>query len=200
VDYRLAPAHPFPAALDDCSTALRWLHAQAGPWGVDPTRVAVGGESAGGGLAAALAQRAHDEGVDVRFQLLVYPMLDDRTVLAAHQPETLVWTSPSNRAGWTAYLGHPVRPAEERPYAVPARRADLSGLPPAWVGVGDQDLFLDEDLAYADRLRAAGVGCEVELVPGLYHGAYGLAPGTSAVGEHFRERSVEAVRAALLDD
>ena len=198
VDYRLAPADPFPAALDDGATALRWLHAQADELGVDPARIAVGGESAGGGLAAALAQRAYDEDVDVAFQLLVYPMLDDRTVLRADQPETLVWTSPSNRSGWTAYLGHPVRTSEERPYAAPARREDLTGLAPAWIGVGDADLFHDEDLAYAARLVAAGVPCELEVVPGMYHGAYGLAPASSAIAQRFRQRSVEALRDGLL--
>ncbi|MGI3781680.1 MAG: alpha/beta hydrolase fold domain-containing protein, partial [Janthinobacterium lividum] len=105
------------------------------------------------------------------FQLLVCPMLDDRTVLRADQPSTLVWTSPSNRSGWAACLGHPVQASEERPYAAPARRADLTGLPPAWIGVGDHDLFHDEDLAYAARLAAAGTACEVELVPGMCHGA-----------------------------
>lgn len=199
VDYRLAPADPFPAALDDCSTALRWLRTQAEELGVDPSRLAVGGESAGGGLAAALAQRAYDEGVDLRFQLLVYPMVDDRTVLAAEQPETLVWTSGSNRSGWSSYLGHPVRPAEERPYAVPSRREDLAGLARAWIGVGDLDLFHAEDVAYAARLVAGGVECELEVVPGMYHGAYGLAPDGSALAQHFRERSVEALRAGLLD-
>ena len=180
--YRLAPEHPFPAGLDDCYAVLRWLHAHADELGVDPTRIAVGGESAGGGLAAALAQLAYDRGeVPVRFQLLVYPMLDDRTALDRTRPRTLVWTPECNVFGWTSYLGHPPRDREDRPYAVPSRREDLSGLPPAWVGVGDIDLFHDEDLAYAERLRAAGVACQVETVPRMYHGAFSLAPDTSAI-------------------
>jgi acetyl esterase/lipase len=124
--YRLAPEHPFPAALDDLLAALRHLHARAADLGVDPARIAVGGASAGGGLAAAVAQRATDEGVPVAFQLLVHPMLDDRTVLRRGTPGRgrLVWTPRSNRWAWTAYLGHEPRADEQRPYAAPARRLD----------------------------------------------------------------------------
>ena len=151
VDYRLAPEHPFPAALEDCYAALRWVHENADELGIDPSRIAVGGGSAGGGLAAALAQLAHDRGeVPVCFQYLVYPMLDDRTTLVRKRPRTLVWTPGANLFGWTSYLGHPPGLEESRPYAVPARREDLSGLPPAWIGVGDIDLFYEEDVAYAE--------------------------------------------------
>ncbi|MGA6161632.1 alpha/beta hydrolase [Amycolatopsis magusensis] len=196
VNYRLAPEDPFPAGLDDCFTALRWLHEHAGELGVDPAGIAVGGESAGGGLAAALAQRAHDTGdLPVCFQLLVYPMLDDRTTLA-ERPDALVWTPASNRFGWAAYLGHDSAAGEDRPYAVPARRSDLSGLPPAWIGVGELDLFHDEDLAYAARLIEAGVACQVEVVPGMYHGAVSLVPGAPLV-EAFRGSSMRALGTAI---
>lgn len=172
VDYRLAPEHPFPAALDDCMAALAWVHENVADLGVDLGRIAVGGASAGGGLAAELAQRAHDEGGPVAFQLLVYPMLDDRTLsLDAAGRGRLSWTPRSNRYAWGAHLGHPAGDHEERPYAVAARRADLRGLPPAWIGVGDLDLFHDEDVAYAQRLREAGVECELHVEPGMYHGA-----------------------------
>jgi acetyl esterase/lipase len=173
VDYRLAPEHAFPAGLDDCHAALAWVVEKADELGVSRSRIAVGGESAGGGLAAALVQRAYDDGLPVCFQLLTYPMLDDRTVTRAEARGdwALVWSPPSNRYGWTAYLGHAPGEPEHRPYAVPARRSDLTGLPPAWIGVGDVDLFYDEDVTYARRLRAAGVRCDLYEVPGMFHAA-----------------------------
>lgn len=197
VNYRLAPEHPFPAALDDCWSALRWLHEHADELGVDAGRVAVGGDSAGGGLAAALAQLATDQAVaPVAFQVLVYPMLDDRTVLRADHAGTgrFVWSPRSNRFGWTAYLGH--RPSQEPPppFAAGARRENLAGLPPAWVGVGDLDLFHAENLNYAHRLTEAGVACEVHVEPGMYHGADTLMLTRSAQMRRFRDRMVEALR------
>lgn len=171
LDYRLAPEHPFPAALDDCMTVLRWLHRNAEELGIDPARIAVGGESAGGGLAAVVAQRAHDEGIPVAFQVLICPMLDERTVLRdAGTRGELIWTPANNVAAWEWYLGHPVRQFGSRPYTSAARRHDLTGLPPAWIGVGDIDLFHDEDLDYARRLTEAGVPVQVLVVPGMAHG------------------------------
>jgi acetyl esterase/lipase len=171
VDYRLAPEHPYPAPLDDCYAALRWLAALPS---VDPARVAIGGGSAGGGLAASLAFLARDRGeVPLVAQLLVYPMLDDRTVdrVGLDNPGHRLWNQSSNKFGWAAYLGD-----ADRDEAVPARRTDLSGLPPAWIGVGALDLFHDEDLAYAERLRAAGVPCRVEVVDGAFHGFDAILP------------------------
>ncbi|WP_232666665.1 alpha/beta hydrolase [Pseudonocardia sp. TRM90224] len=197
VNYRLAPADPFPAGLEDCYTGLRWLHDNAEDLGVDPDRIAIGGESAGGGLAAALAQLAHDRGeVPVCFQLLVYPMLDDRTTLDESQPRTLVWSPASNMYGWTSYLGHRPGAEENRPYAVPARREDLSGLPPAWIGVGDLDLFHAEDTAYAGRLAEAGVPCQLEAVTGVYHGVLSMLPDAPTVVA-FRRSATDALAAAL---
>jgi acetyl esterase/lipase len=200
VDYRLAPEHPFPGALEDCYRVLRWLHEHAEELGVDPARIAIGGNSAGAGLAAALAQVALDRGeVPVRFQLLVYPMLDDRTVLRVDHAGTgdFVWSPRSNEFGWTSYLGH--RPGEQEPppYAAPARRADLAGLPPAWIGVGDLDLFHAEDRAYAERLRAAGVPCQLDVVAGMYHAADVIFSGRSAAMDTFRAGMVEALTTAL---
>jgi acetyl esterase/lipase len=197
--YRLAPEHPFPAGLDDAVAALRWLHAEAGALGIDPARVAVGGDSAGGGIAATLAQRARDEGgPPIALQVLVYPMLDDRTVLRTDHGGTgrFVWTPRSNRFGWTAYLGHPPEEAEARPHAVAARAEDLAGLPPAWIGVGDPDLFHAEDVAYAERLAAAGVPTTLHEAPGLYHAADGLVPG-SATARRFRLAALAAIGDAI---
>lgn len=179
VDYRLAPEYPFPAALDDARAAWGWMQGAGGELGIDPARCAVGGASAGGGLAAALAQRLRDEGgPQPAAQLLLYPMLDDRTAArreldgAGH----LVWHNRSNRAGWSAYLGRAPGASELPAHAAAARRADLRGLPPAWIGVGDLDLFLGEDRAYAARLTAAGVAVELLEVPGAPHGFDALAP------------------------
>lgn len=196
VDYRLAPEHPFPAGLDDCVTALAWTHEKAERLGIDPARVAVGGDSAGGGLAAALAQRAHDEGgPSICFQLLQYPMLDDRTALR-DGADTFVWTRASNRYAWQAYLGHPVGQDETRPYSVPARRDDLTGLPPAWIGVGSIDLFQVECAAYALRLEASGVRVDHLEVPGMYHAAEVFVPNAPSMVS-FVDAMVEALRTGL---
>lgn len=198
VDYRVAPESPFPAAIDDCMTALRWVHEQAADLGLDPARIAVGGDSAGGGLAACLAQRAFDERVPVALQVLIYPMLDDRTGLRGDRRRIrgpLTWTPASNRSGWSAYLGHPAGETEERPYAVAARRADLSGLAPAWIGVGEFDLFHDEDVDYARRLREGGVGCELVTVPGMYHGADSVQPSPPSMVAFLGSASAALARA-----
>ena len=172
VRYRLAPEHPFPAALEDCEAAWRWLQSNAARLGLDPGRVVVGGNSAGAGLAAALVQRLHDAGGrQPAGQLLVYPMLDDRTGADPEQDSVrhLVWTALSNRTGWSSYLGGPPGGDEVPAYAVPARRSDLSGLPPAWIGVGSADLFVDECRSYAARLQEAGVPTDLVVVDGAPH-------------------------------
>jgi acetyl esterase/lipase len=197
-DYRLAPEHPFPAALDDCMAALRWMRENADELGIDPDRIAVTGSSAGGGLSAAVAQRAHDEGIALRAQALVYPMLDDRTALRDDDTGRgrFLWTHASNRFGWTAYLGREPRMSDAPEYAVPARREDLSGLAPAWVGVGDLDLLYDESVAYAKRLTECGVPCELVTVPGMYHGTDGLAGKTPAM-QDFRRSVMDHLRTYL---
>jgi len=186
-EYRKAPEHPFPAALDDVHAAWSWLQDQAGPLGLDPLRVVIGGESAGGGIAAALAQRLHDEGgVQPAGQLLFCPMLDDRTAAdraldAVRHP---VWDNRRNRFGWRSYLGIEPGAPSVPPYAVAARRADLAGLPPAWIGYGDIELFRDEDAGYAARLRAAGVAVTEDVVPGAAHGFETWAPDTELARRH----------------
>jgi acetyl esterase/lipase len=189
VEYRLAPEHPYPAPLEDCYSALTWV---AGLPAVDRGRVAIGGASAGGGLVAALALLARDRGeVTPAFQLLTCPMLNDRSALTAENPNYRLWNTRSNQFGWTAYLAD----ADPR-IAVPARRDDLSGLAPAWIGVGTHDLFHDEDLAYAERLRAAGVPCQVEVVAGVFHG-FDLVKPKAQVSQRFFDSQCEMLRSAL---
>ncbi len=193
VEYRLAPEHPYPMPLEDCYSALTWL---AGLPAVDSDRVAIAGASAGGGLAAALALLARDRGsseggVTPAFQVLVYPMLDDRSSATAESPNYRLWNTRSNRFGWTAYLGD-----TDPRVAVPVRRDDLGGLPPAWIGVGTHDLFHDEDLAYAARLTEAGVPCHVEVVPGAFHGFDMVVP-KAQVSQRFFDSQCDSLRAAL---
>jgi acetyl esterase/lipase len=175
-EYRLAPEHPYPAAFEDCHAAWTWARDHAD----DPGRVVVGGQSAGGGLAAALVQRLRDGGERPLAQWLFCPMLDDRTAarrdLDARRHRG--WDNRLNRFGWRAYLGREPGAEVVPHYAVPARRENLTGLPPTWIGVGDIDLFHDEDAEYARRLRAAGVDTTVHVVPGAPHGFESWAPDT----------------------
>ena len=194
VDYRLAPEHPFPAALEDCHAALRWLAAPDGALGVDPSRIAVLGQSAGGGLAAGLALLARDRGeVSICFQGLTYPMLDDTTAsgVAFDLEDTRVWSGGANAIAWQHYLGG-LEGGEVPAYAAPARAADLAGLPPAIITVGDRDLFLHEDIAYADALLRAGVAVELHVYPGALHGSVVFAPDSEV-----SQRWIRDERAAL---
>ncbi|RYF03620.1 MAG: alpha/beta hydrolase, partial [Oxalobacteraceae bacterium] len=172
VDYRLAPETPFPGALNDAYAVLLWLHRYAMALDIDRERIILAGESAGGGLAAALAIFARDKGeVPVRFQLLIYPMLDDRTGirgLVSPGAGTFIFTPESNRYCWSSYLGVLAGSAHVPKGAVPARVNDLRGLPPCFIGVGTADLFVDEDIAFARRLVAAGVPTDLLVVPGAY--------------------------------
>ena len=193
VDYRLAPEHPFPVPLNDCSAAWRWLQDLAPDYAVDPARIAVGGLSAGAGLATCLAQRIYDSGgIPPAAQILIYPMLDDRTAadLSLDDLAHPLWNNLNNRGGWTAYLGHEPGQPNEPEYAVASRREDLSGLPPAWIGVGDIDLFYDENRDYAERLNSAGVPCELDVVPMAPHGFQVVAPDT-AISRAFIERNYQ---------
>ena len=196
VAYRLAPTHSYPAPMDDCYAALKWLHGQAD---IDPARIAIGGNSAGGGLAAGLTLLAHDRAeVPVAFQLLVYPMLDDRTALRTDidQAPLRMWNNRSNLFGWRSYLG--AEPGADGPpdYAAPARRKTLAGLPPTWIGVGTCDLFHDEDVAYARRLTAAGVDCALKVVPGAFH-AFDLVCSKTAVARDFSDSYRSALKQAF---
>jgi acetyl esterase/lipase len=157
VDYRLAPEHPYPAAVEDCYAALVWTVAHAEELGIDPARIGVMGESAGGGLAAALALLVRDRGeYSFAFQHLIYPMLDDRTCVAA-DPHPFageyLWTAPNNLFGWASLLGGPPGGADVSPYAAPARAETLEGLPATFIATGALDLFVEENLEYARRWR-----------------------------------------------
>lgn len=171
VDYRLAPEHPDPTPVEDVYTGLKWLHDHAAELGVDPARIAVMGDSAGGGLAAGVTLLARDRGEPaVARQILVFPMLDDRTTTP--DPELVpfaTWTYEDNVTGWSALLGDRAGGPDVSPYAAAARATDLSGLPPTYLEVGQLDIFRDEDLDYARRLGAAGVDVEFHLHPGVPH-------------------------------
>ncbi len=174
VDYRLAPETPHPGPVEDCYAALKWLYENASDLGVDTSRIAIGGDSAGGGLAAGLALLTRDRGeVPLVFQLLIYPMLDDRTVTTVDpHPYTgeYIWTADANRFGWTALLGQEPGSPNVSPYAAAARAEKLEGLPPTYICVGALDLFLEEDMEYTRRLIRAGVPTELHVYPGAFHG------------------------------
>jgi acetyl esterase/lipase len=202
VDYRCAPKHPFPAGLEDCYSALQWVTSHAQQLGIDSQRIAIGGNSAGGGLAASLAQLACDRNeIKPVFQLLVYPMLDDRTVLRTDIDDSnnVAWDQKSNRFAWEAYLRKKCGDENMPEYSVPARRRDLSSLPAAWIGVGTIDVFHDEDRAYAQRLMEAGVPCEIYVVPGAFHGFDVFDPQVPVV-QGFRRSQIAALKKCFFEN
>lgn len=188
--YRRAPEHPYPAALEDLYAALKWLVSLPS---VDSGRVAIGGESAGGGLAAALAFMVRDRGeISPVLQLLSYPTLDDRTVSnPAVARNYRLLNERSNWFGWASYLG-----GADPDVAVPARRTDLAGLPAAWIGVGTVDLLYEEAVAYAERLRSASVPCHLEVVQGAFH-SFDRVRAKAPVSRAYFDSQCEALRAAL---
>jgi acetyl esterase/lipase len=200
VDYRLAPETPFPGSLEDNYAALRWLFGSADRLGIDPRRVAVMGESAGGGHAAMLAIAARDRGeFPLVMQALIYPMLDDRTGSSTAVPAHVgrfLWTAYSNRYAWSALLGQPAGARHAPRGAVPARLTDLSRLPPTFVGVGSLDLFVQEDIGYAQRLIEAGVSVELDVVPGAYH-AFDFIAADAPLSKQFKASQFGALRRAF---
>lgn len=199
VEYRLAPEVRYPKALEDVYAGLNWLHEYAGELGVDTRRIAVMGESAGGLIAAALCIYAREKGGPaISRQLLVYPMLDDRNVTADDYVRPfLVWSDVDNQTGWEAYLGSNVRGSVAVPAtAAPARLVDAAGLPPAYIEVGELDLFREENVSYATKFWRAGIRAELHVFPDLPHGYDLMAPKAQATQEAFanRLRAISSVR------
>jgi acetyl esterase/lipase len=203
VDYRLAPETPFPGGIEDCYAALLWLHRQAARMGIDAERIAISGESAGGGLAASLALLARDRGeVPVCFQQLIFPMIDDRTgsVGQAHPyAGEFVWTAASNRYAWAALLNDAPGGNSVSAYAAASRAPNLAGLAPAFIAVGALDLFVDEDIDYARRLIHAGVPTELHVYPGAFHGYQLFAPH-ARVTRQAEQDAAAAMRVAFDSD
>lgn len=199
VDYRLAPETPYPGALEDCYAVLKWLHGNGAALRIDPRRIGVKGESAGGGLASALALLARDRGeFSLLFQHLIFPMMDDRTCTHADPHPyagEFFWTQQGSTFGWTQWLpaapGTPGIPA----YAAAARAEDLVGLPPAFISVGTLDLYLEENMEYARRLTRAGVPVEMHLYPGAFH-AFQLVETARVTQAAWRD-TVSALRRAF---
>lgn len=175
--YRLSWRAPYPAALDDCYAALLWMRAHTSELGVNPVQLMVGGESAGGGLAASLCLLARDLGeVSVAYQMPLYPMIDNLDTSSSADNHNKIWNTRRNHQAWWLYLREDARSAQVSPYAAPARATDLAGLPPAYTFVSTGEPFHDETLAYVKALRAAGVQAEVDVYEGLYHAFDMLEP------------------------
>ncbi|MES2042685.1 MAG: alpha/beta hydrolase [Pseudomonadota bacterium] len=200
VDYRLSPETPYPGPVEDNYAALAWLYRNAAALGVDRTRIAVMGESAGGGLAALLAIMARDRReIPLCYQLLIYPMLDDRTgstPVAPSRATPIGWSAEANAFGWSAFLGVAAGSARVPARAVPARTAILAGLPPCFIGVGAIDLFADEDMAYARRLIAADVPTQLHVTPGAFH-AFDFVVPEARVSREFTAAWKSALKAAF---
>jgi acetyl esterase/lipase len=200
VEYRLAPEHPFPAGLEDCYAVLTWMHREAAALGIDPARIAVGGQSAGGGLTAATVLLARDRGgPPVCFQFLGIPELDHRleTVSMCTFVDTPLWHRPNAEISWRNYLGPD--PGEVSPYASPAIAEDLSGLPPAYVTTMEFDPLRDEGIMYALRMMGAGVSVELHSYPGTFHGSAVMT--TAAVSRRAHAELLVALRRGLgVDD
>jgi acetyl esterase/lipase len=188
VEYRLAPETAYPGPLEDCYAGLQWVHRHADELGIDPNRIGISGGSAGGGLAAGLALLVRDRGeLPMAFQLLVYPMIDDRRTSISSGWDVPVWNPTLNEFGWRSYLGDLFGTDDVPQYAAASRAVDLSGLPPAFVSVGSLDGFLDEDVEYAQRLNHAGIPTELHVYPGAPHGFDLLMPQTQVAARSRRE-------------
>jgi triacylglycerol lipase len=195
--YRLAPETKFPDSVEDIYATLCWMHDNADALGIDPERIAIYGESAGGGHAAALTLLARERGGPrICFQLLVYPMLDDRHPKDNPASGHFLWTRESDKFAWTSLLGVPAGSEIVPRRSVPARVEDLSGLPPAFICTGELDLFVDEDIVYANRLSHAGVPTGLYVAPGAYHGFDHFVP-EAKVSQQFIAAMLFALKAAF---
>ena len=180
IDYRLAPEHPYPAALDDCYAGLGWVVRHGAAFGIDGAQVGIGGASAGAGLAAGLALRVRDQGeFRIDYQLLLYPMIDDTRSTHSASWDVPIWNPASNAFGWSAYLGSLAASSAIPAYAAANRATDLTGLPPTFLMVGSLDGFVDENLEFAKRLNHAGVPVDLHMYPGGPHGFDGFVPNTA---------------------
>lgn len=200
VEYRLAPEHPFPAGIEDCYAALRWLHDAADQLGVDRDRVGVGGQSAGGGLAAGTALLARDRGgPPLCFQFLGIPELDHRLETASMRAftDTPLWSHPQAILSWQRYLGAE-HTGEVSPYASPAIAIDLRGLPPTYLTTMEFDPLRDEGILYALRLMEAGVSVELHSYPGTFHGSGFVT--SAAVSRRADKELLVALRQGLRAD
>ncbi|MFJ3922180.1 alpha/beta hydrolase [Streptomyces sp. NPDC090022] len=199
VEYRLAPGTRYPGPLEDCYAGLVWAAGHAAGLGIDADRIVIGGKSAGGGLAAALALLARDRGGPGALgQLLMSPMLDDRlgTFSARQMTGIDIWDLTSGATAWQALLGERHGSADLPPYAAPARATDLTGLPPAYLDVGSAEMFRDEGVAYANAIWQAGGRAELHVWPGGCHGFDSLAP-RAAVSQDAREARTRWLRRLL---
>ncbi|MEP6343751.1 MAG: alpha/beta hydrolase [Maricaulaceae bacterium] len=198
--YRLAPEHPFPAALNDNYLALSWMHEQALKLGIDTSRVAIGGDSAGGGHAAVLNIAARDRGeFSPIYQFLIYPMLDDRTGSLrppAEKTGEFIWTPENNVFGWSSYLGRAAGSSDVPEGSVPARQNDLSGLPPTLIATGSLDLFAPENAAYGKRLAEQGIAVETKVFDGAYHGFNVMLPDAT-ISREFHAFCVKGLKTAF---
>lgn len=201
VDYRLAPEHPYPAAIGDCYAGLKWMVENAENLRINTSKIGIAGASAGGGLTAALALLARDRGgPEIIFQMPLYPMIDDRNnSLSSHEITendfSRVWNRESNMAAWKMYLGD-MDLKDVPQYAAPARAKDLSGLPPTYTCVGQLDPFRDETIAYVTRLAQAGVPVEFHLYPGCFHG-FDAYSSNAKISRQARNEYVKAMAKAL---
>lgn len=198
-DYRLAPEHSYPAAIEDCYATLVWMTSATNELNVDPMRVAIGGGSAGGGLTAALALMARDrKGPVICFQMPLYPMIDDRNITPSSYEITdnhAVWFRSNNISAWEMYLGDSAH-GEISPYAAPTRAKNLEGLPPTYTCVGQLDPFRDETIDYVARLAQAGVDVEFQLYPGCFHAFEHIVPDAE-ISQHAKNGYIEALSRAL---
>ncbi|MDE2853304.1 MAG: alpha/beta hydrolase [Chloroflexota bacterium] len=199
VGYRLAPESTYKESVADSFAALNWMVDNASALGIDGCRIAIGGGSAGGGLTAGLAHYNRDKkGPDLAFQLLIYPMIDDsHDTPSGHEvTHPTIWNRDVSFKAWKMYLGDEYGTENVSPYAAAARATDLSGLPPALVTVGTEDLFRDENINYAQRLMAAGVPADLQVYAGVYHGAEMLVPAAS-VSKRMRTGYLEPLKRAI---
>jgi acetyl esterase/lipase len=199
VDYRLAPEFPHPVPIEDCYSGLQWVVSSGGDHGLDPLKIVVAGDSAGGGLAASLALLARDRGgPSLTGQILNAPMLDDRNnTFSSYQMAGLgIWDRVSNESGWRALLGEASGGPDVSPYAAAARAHDLSGLPLAYLEVGSAETFRDEVVAFASRIWACGGQAELHVWPGAFHGFFLDLP-TAALSLAAREARVAWLRRLL---